>query len=121
MRIQNAVFGGSLKNNRVISTHFHVKSLNITVIQLYDPTTDAKEAKVDWFCEDLQHILELTPKKDVIFIIGDLNTKEGSQKIPGITDKFGLGVQNEAGQSLKELCQENMKVLTNTYFQQPKG
>ena len=112
---------GAVSKITMISTCFHVKSLNITVIQVYDPTTDAKEAKVDWFCEDLQHILELTPKKDVIFIIGNLNTKVGSQKIPGITDKFGLEVQNKAGQSLKELCQENMKVIANTYFQQPKG
>ena len=89
-RVQIAVFGCSLKNNRMISARFHVKSLNITVIHVYDPTTDAKEAKVDWFYEDLQHILELTPKKDVFFIIGDWNAKVGSQEIPGKQTNLAL-------------------------------
>ena len=88
----------------MISIHFKGKPFNITVIQVYVPTTDAKEAEVDHFHEDLQDLLELTPKKDVFFIIGDWNAKVGSQEIPGITGKFGLGVQNEAGQRLTEFC-----------------
>ena len=84
----------------MISIHFQGKPFNITVIQIYVPITDAKEAEVDWLYEDLQDLLELTPKKDVLFIIGNWNVKIGSQEIPGIIGKFGLGVQNEAGQSL---------------------
>ena len=93
-RVQNAVLGCNLKNDRMISVHFQGKPFNITVIQVYAPTTDAKEAEVDQFYEDLQDLLELTPKKDVLFIIGDWNATVGSQEIPGITGKFGLGVQN---------------------------
>ena len=99
-RVRNAVLGCNLKNNRVISVHFQGKPFNITVIQVYAPTSNAEEADVGQFYEDLQDLLELTPKKDVLFIIGDWNAKVGSQKIPGITGKFGLGVQNEAGQRL---------------------
>ena len=81
----------------MISVHFQGKAFNITVIQVYAPTSDAEEAEVEWFFNDLQDLLEKTPKKDVLFIIGDWNTKVGSQEIPGVTGKFGLGVQNEAG------------------------
>ena len=105
----------------MISVHFQGKPLNITIIQVYVPTTNAKEAEVEWFCEDLQDFLELTPpKKDVLLIIGDWNVKVGSQVIPGVTSKFGLGVQNEAGQRLIEFCQENTLVIANTLFQQHK-
>ena len=104
----------------MISVHFKGKSYNITVIQVYAPTSNAEEAEVEWFCEDLQDLLELTLKKDVLFIIGDWNSKGGSQEIPGVTGKFGLGVQNEAGQRLIELCQENAMVIANTLFQQHK-
>ena len=95
---------------------FQGKSFNITVIQVYAPT-NAKEAEGEWFNEDLQDLLELTPKKDGIFIIVDWNAKEGSQEIPGGTVKFGLGVQNEAEQRLTEFCQENTLVMANTLFQ----
>ena len=88
----------------MISVHFQGKSLNITVIQVYAPTSNAEEAEVEWFYEDLQGLLELTPKKDVLFIIGDWNEKVGSQETPGVTGKFGLGVQNETGQRLMEFC-----------------
>ena len=104
----------------MISVHFQGKSFNITVSQVYAPTSNAEEADVEWFYEDLQDLLELTPKKDVLFIIGDWNAKVGSQGIPGVTDKFGLGVQNEAGQRLTEFCQENALVIANTVFQQHK-
>ena len=100
--------------------YFQGKPLNITVIQLYDPTSNAEEAEVEWLYEDLQDLLELTPKKDILFIIGDWNAKVGSQEIPGVTGKFGLGVQNEAGQRLIEFCQENPLVIANTLFQQHK-
>ena len=86
----------------MISVHFQGKPFNTTVIQVYAPTSNVEEAEVEWFCEDLQDLLELTPKKDVLFIIGDWNAKVGSQEIPGVTGKFGLGVQNEAGQRLTE-------------------
>ena len=85
--------------------------LIITVIQVYVPTTNAKEAEVEWFCEDLQDLLELTPKTDVLFIMGDWNAKAGSQEIPGVTGKFGLGVQNEVRQRLTEFCQENTLII----------
>ena len=98
----------------MISVRFQGKPFNITVIQAYAPTSNAEEAEVEWFYEDLQDFLELTPKKDVLFIIGNWNAKVGSQKTPGVTGKFGLGVQNEAGQRLIEFCQEN------TLFQQHK-
>ena len=104
-RVQYAVLGCNLKNNRMISICFQGNPLNITVIQDYAPTTSVEEAEVEWFYEDLQDLLELTHKKDVLFIIGDWNTKVGSQEIPGITGKFDLGVHNEAGQRLIQICQ----------------
>ena len=88
----------------MISVHFQGKPFNITVIQVYASTSNAEEAEVEQFYEDLQDLLELTPKIDVLFIIGDWNAKAGSQEIPGVTSKFGLGVQNEAGQRLTEFC-----------------
>ena len=99
---------------------FPRQPFNITVIQVYAPTSNTEEAEVEWFYEDLQGLLELTPQKDVLFIIGDWNAKVGSQETPGSTGKFGLGVQNEAGQRLIEFCQENALVLANTLFQQHK-
>src|SRR5574337_791781 len=119
-RVQDAVLGCSLKNDRMISVHFQGKPFNITVTQVYAPITNAKEAEVEQFYEDLQDLLELTPKADVLFIIGDWNAKEGSQEIAGVTGKFDLEVQNEAGQSLIEVCQENALVIANTLFQQRK-
>ena len=104
----------------MISLCFQGKLFNITIIQAYAPTSNAEEAEVEWFYEDLQDLLELTPEKDVIFIIGDWNAKVGSQETPGVTGKFGLGVQNEAGQRLTEFCQENTLVIANTLFQQHK-
>ena len=104
----------------MISVCFQGKSFNITVIQVCAPITNVKEAEVEWFCEDLQDLLELTPKKDVLFIVGDWNAKVGSQEIPGVMGKFGLGVQNEARQRLTEFCQENALVRANTLFQQHK-
>ena len=104
----------------MISLHFQGKPFNITVIEVYAPTTIAKEAEVEWFYEDLQDLLKLIPKKDVPFIIEDWNAKVGSQKISGVTGKFGLGVQNEAGQRLTEFCQENALITANTLFQQHK-
>ena len=104
----------------MISVPFQGKPFNITVIQVYALTSNAEEAEVEWFYEDLQDLLELTPKKDVLFITGDWNAKVGSQETPGVTGKFGLGIQNEAGQSLIEFCQENTLVIANTLFQQHK-
>src|SRR5574341_1248351 len=104
----------------MISVRFQGKPFNITVIQAYASTSNAKEAEVEWFYEDLQDLLELTPKKDVLFIIGDWNTKVGSQETPGVTGKFGLGIRKEAGQKLIEFCQENALIITNTLFQQHK-
>ena len=104
----------------MISVHLQGKPFNITVIQVYAPTSNAEEAEVEWFYEDLQDLLELTPKKDVLFIIGDWNAKVENQEIPGVTGKFGLGVQNEAGQRLTEFCHENALVIANTLFQQHK-
>ena len=104
----------------MISIHFQGKPFNITVIQVYALTSNAEEAEVERFYEDLQDLLELTPKKDVLFIIGDWNAKVGSQETPGVTGKFGLGIRNEAGQRLIEFCQENALVITNTLFQQHK-
>ena len=89
-RVQNAVVGCNLKNDRIISVHFQGKPFNITGIQVYAPTSNAEEAEVEWFYEDLQDLLELTPNKDVLFMIGDWNAKVGSQEIPGVTGKFGL-------------------------------
>ena len=102
----------------MISVRFQGKPFNITVIQVYTPNSNAEE--VERFYEDLQVLLELTPKKDVLFIIGDRNRKVGSQEIPGVTGKFGLGMQNEAGQRLIEFHQENALVIANTLFQQHK-
>ena len=99
---------------------FQGKPFNITVIQVYAPATYAKEAEVDQFYEKLEDHLELTPKRDVLFITGDWNAKVGSQEILGITGKFGLGEQNEAGQRLTEFCQENALVIVNTLFKQHK-
>ena len=96
------------------------RPFNITVIQVYAPTSNAEEAEVERFYGDLQDLLELTPKKDVLFIIGDWNAKVGSQETPGVTGKFGLGTRNEAGQRLIEFCQENALVITNTLFQPHK-
>ena len=104
------------KTDRMISVHFQGKPCNITVSQVYTPTSNAEEAEVERFYEDLQDLLELTPKKDVLFIIGDWNAKVGSQETPGVTGKFGPGIQNEAGQRLIEFCQENALVITNTFF-----
>ena len=104
----------------MISVCFQGKPFSITVIQVYAPTSNAKEAEVEWFYEELQDFLELTPKKDILFTIRDWNAKIESQKIPGITGKFGLGVQNEAGQSLTEFCEKNTLVIANTLFQQYK-
>ena len=102
----------------MISVHFQCKPLNITVIEVYDPTTNAKEAEIEQFYEDLQDLLELTPKKkNVLFIIGDWNGKVGSQEIPEVTGKFVLGVQNETGESLTKFCQENTLIIANLLFQ----
>ena len=99
-RVQNAVLGCNLKNDRMMSVRLQGKPFNITVIQVYAPTSNAEEAEVEQSYEDLQDLLELTPKKDVLFIIGDWNAKVGSQETPGVTGKFGLGVQNESEQRL---------------------
>ena len=104
----------------MISVCFQSKPFNIKVIQFYAPTSNTEEAEIERFYEDLQDLLELTPEKDVLFIIGDWNAKIGSQETPGITGKFGLGVQNEAGQRLIEFCQENTLVIASTLFQQDK-
>ena len=117
-RVQNAVHGCNLKNDRLISVRFQGKPFNVMVIQVYAPTSNAEEAEVERFYEDLQDLLELTPKKGVLFLIGDWNAKVGSQEIPGVKGKFGLGVQNETGQRLTEFCQENALVITDTLFQQ---
>ena len=117
-RVRNAVLGCDLKNDRMISVRFQGKPFNITVIQAYAPTSNTEEAEVEQFYEDLQDLLELTPKKDVLFIIGDWNAKIGSQETPGVTGNYGLGIQNEAGQRLIEFCQENALVITNTLFKQ---
>ena len=119
-RVLNEVIGCNFKNDRMISVRFQGKPFNITVIQAYVPTSNAEEAEVEWFYEDLQDPLELTPKKDVLFIIGDWHAKVGSQEICGVTGKFGLGVQNEAGQRFIEFCQENTLVIANTLFKQHK-
>ena len=104
----------------MISVRLQGKPFIITVIQVYAPTSNAEEAEVECFYEDLQDLLELTPKKDIIFIIGDWNPKVGSQETPGVTGKFGPGMRNEAGQRLIEFCQENALVKANTLFQQHK-
>ena len=117
-RVRNTVLRCNLKNDRMISVHFQGKPFNIMVIQAYAPTSNAEEA--EWFYEDSQDLLELTPKKDVLFIIGDWNAKGGSQETPGVTGKFVLGVRNEAEQRLIEFCQEKALVIANTFFQQHK-
>ena len=104
-RVQNAVLGCNLKNERMTSLRFQGKPFNIIVIQVYAPTSNAEEAEVEQFYEDLQDLLELTPQNDALFIMGDWNAKVGSQETPGVTGKFGLGIRNEAGQRL-EFCQE---------------
>ena len=117
-KVRNAVLGCNLKNDRMTSVHFQGQLFSITVIQVYCLTSNAEEA--EQFYEDLQDLLELAPIKDVLFIIGDWNAKVGSQETPGVTGKFGLGVQNDAGQRLIEFCQENTLVVANTLFQQHK-
>ena len=119
-RVQNRVLGCNLKNNRMISIHFQGKPFNIMVIQVYAPISNAEEAEVERFCEDLQDLLEKMPKKDALFIIGDWNAKAGSQETPGVTGEFGLGVRNESGQRLIGFCQENILVVANTLLQQHK-
>ena len=104
----------------MISVRFQGKPFNITVIQVYAPTSNAEEAEIEWFYEDLQDLLELTSQTDVLFIIGDWKAKVGSQETPGVTGKFGFGMWNEAGQRLTEFCQENTLVIANTLFQQHK-
>ena len=118
--VQNAVLGCNFKNDRMISLHLQGKPFNATVIQVYASTSNAEKAEVERIYEDLQDLLELTPKKDVLFIIGDWNAKVGSQETPGVTGKFGLGMRNEAGQRLIDFCQENALVIANTLFQQHK-
>ena len=115
-RVRNAVLGCNLRNDRMISVRFQGKPFNITVIQVCAPTSNAEEAEVEWFYEDLQDLLELTPRRDVFCITGDWNAKVGSQETPRVTGKFGLGVQNEAGQRLTEFCQENVLVIANILF-----
>ena len=119
-RVQSAVLGCNLQNDRMISVHFQGKPFNITVTQVYAPTSNAEEADVEWFYEDLQDLLELTPKNDVLFITGDLNAKVGNQEIPGVTGNFGFGEQNEAGQRLTDFCQEKAPLIANTLFHQHK-
>ena len=119
-RVQNAVLGCNLINDQMNSVRFQGKPFNITIIQVYVPTNNAEEAKIEWFSDDLQDLPELTPKKDPLFITGDRNTKVGSQEVPGVTDKFGFGVQNEAGQRLTEFCQENELVIINILLKQLK-
>ena len=116
-RVRNATLGCNLKNDRMISVRFQGKPFNITVIQVYVPTSNAEEAEIERFYEDLQDLLCLMPKKDVFFIIWDWNAKVGSQETPGVTGKFGLGIRNEAGQRVIEFFQENALVIANTLFQ----
>ena len=104
----------------MISVRFQGKPFNITIIQVYAPTSNAEEAEVEWFYKDLQDLLELIPKKGVLFITGDWNAKVGSQETPGVTGKFGLEIQNEAGQRPIEFCEKNALVIANTLFQQHK-
>ena len=118
--VQNAVLGCNLQNDRMISVHLQNKPFNITVIQVYALTSNAEEAEVERFYEDLQDLLELTPQKDVLFIIANWNAKVGSQETPVVTGKFGLGIRNKAGQRLIDFCQENALVIANTLFQQHK-
>ena len=119
-RVWNALLGCNLKSNRMISVRFQGKPFNITVIQVYSPSSNAEEAEVEWFYEYLEDLLELTPRLDVLFIIGNWNVKVGHQETPGVTGIFGLGIQDEAGQRLIEFCQKNSVVIGNTLFQQYK-
>ena len=119
-RVQNAVLGCSVKNERMISVHFKGKPFNIAVIQVYALITDAEEDEVERLYEDLKALEVTHTHKDVLFITGDWNAKVGSEEIPGVTGKFGLGVQNEAGQRLTEFYQEKTLVITNSLFQQQK-
>ena len=118
--VQNAVAGCNLKNYRMISVRFEGKPFNITVVQVYAPISNDEEAEVEWFYEDRQQLLELTPPKEVLYVIVDNHAKIGSQGTPGVTGKFGPGVWNEAGQRLIEFCKENTLVIANTLFQQHK-
>ena len=120
MRVQNAMLGCNLKNDTMNSVRLQGKWFSITVIQHYAPITNVEEAEVEWVLEDIQDLLELTSKRGVLFIIGDWKAKVGSQEIPGVTGRFGLGIQNEAWQKLTEFCQENPLVIANTLFQQHK-
>ena len=118
-RAQNAVLGCNLINDRMISVRFQGKAFSITVINpSLCPTSNAEKAEVEWFYEDLQDLLDLIPKEDALFIIGDWNAKVGCQETPEVTGKFDLGVQNEAGQRIIEFCQKNTLVIANTFFQQ---
>ena len=119
-RLQNVVLRCNLKNDRMISVHFLGKPFNTMVTQVYALKSNTEEAKVEWFCEDLQDLLELTPKKRCPFHYREQNAKVESQETPGVTGKFGLGVKNEARQSLIEFFQENTLVIANNYFQQHK-
>ena len=119
-RVQNAVLGCNLRNDRMISVRFQGKPFNITVIQVYAPISNVEVAEVEQLYEDLQDLLELKPPKDVLFIIGVWNAKVGSQETPGVTGKFDTEVQNEAGQRLIEFSQENTLAIANTLFQQHK-
>ena len=119
-RVLHAVLRCNLKDERMIPVRFQGKPFNITVIQAFAPMRNAEEAEVEWYCEDLQDLLELISKKDVLFIKGDWNVKVGSQEILGVAGKFGLGILNEAGQRLIEFLQENTLVIANTLFQQHK-
>ena len=109
-----AIIGGNLKNDKMISVHSQGKPFNITIIQVYAPTSNAEEAEVEWFYEDLQDLLELTLQKDILFIRGDWNAKVESQETSGVTGKFGLGIWNKAGKRLIEFCQDNALVIANT-------
>ena len=115
-RVQNAILVCNLNNDRKISIFFQGKPFNITIIQVYAPTSNTEEAEVERSYEDLQDLVELTPPKDVLFILVDWNAKGVSQETPGVTGKFGLGMQNEAGQRLIEFCQENALIIANTLF-----
>ena len=119
-RVRNTVLGCNLKNSRIICVRFQHKPFSITVFQVYAATSNAEVAEAERFYEDLQNLLELTPKQGVLFTIGDWNVKVGSQETPRVTGKFGLGIWNEAGQRLIEFCQENALVIANTLFQQQK-
>ena len=119
-RVRNAVLGCNLKNDRMISVHFQGKPFNTTEIQVYASTSNTEEAEVEGFYESLHDLLELTPKKYVLFIVGDWSAKVGNEEKPGVSGKFGLGIWNEAGQRLIAFCQENTLVIANTLFQQHK-